>query len=1143
MKLYQYQTVVLVLLCLIYSVSAADRSTFELDFEDTACLTVGHDNDVASAQVRQEFLIKKHGQAAVAMEWENKPGRSGTAWFEIEIEPTNMEGRKLSFWVRPTSGKWEGSDRTGGSGHGHLGIWAWDSDGQLVCKHDWVTWYHVARPGIWGREGKSPLIIELGVQPRRPYLGKLEKGTGNIKKITKLRFYAQATSGSKCGIIWDHLTDKEAVFHREVREYEKLRPIMGIGYNWDLPVVSAGKPQPRPFGKIILTDGDKNFAKVKMTEIKRGKHSWVENELNGNLVARHEILSMGNGLVHKVTVQNKGTSWRNIAVNCSVPVKKGRDTRFWDGVDFYDNICRPFERVYEGTPFGMKSYNYQAPLAAVIDENKVVMLGMGAYDYVSYQNVSVKPVADNFILTYGTRLAIKGGAESTIHFVYGQTGPAYGVMEAVALYQKMYPEVFRPIDNLDPRYWLGELGNKGYFDYRNFKLKDNTALALEIGRRSSMGWQWVFGGYKRLGDFYGRPQWWSGYPTEDEIIAAYKDRKGHKGYSFSCEDFHKWRKEIWIPYVTSWGGAVSFHLINYCEKQLLDTEFAGSEMVAIPYYHGLGAAAGYSGLNSYRTFMWYTPFGRHLVRDMQALREEIGIKAMAMDILGTNGGLKFRGTEAIENAPWVAFDKKGPYVDEAIGFAMLATNLRNLPPDKDGHGFAMQHDSPNHWQTAFTNDLWLTETGSNTGPMMMLYLKGRILHGHKPIVMHRVHWHPNTVFEDLPINSMQPIEIREAYRKNHHLTLLSAIHFGIPLTFDDIIGYPEALRICVPITKLAKLGWEPISAVRTENKKMWTSRFGNGVGAVVTLANPTDLSQQSKCRIDNPYLGNMAYVPCDYFGDPTHCEINSDSTMFSVSTNRWRGKLFRIIAGFEKLNTSIKVIGSVVDTEKGKNIELNCDFAQAQKQCNAYSIDIYIPEEHHAKQLYVNGKEAEFKIKDQMIIAELPPQENINVRLCCESDYFRESKSKLLEFPFLQGDTPATIILPENADESDKLSARRIQAYFKIWYNEVAKPGRHITLPIVINQKAAKGSCPIIQIIESDQIDSSGIYLGHSDNRDIMYISGVGSGYREKATLSLLFLLDKKYPFVGQIVNGRISDKYQKILKRAGLWNVPLFDE
>ena len=221
------------------------------------------------------------------------------------------------------------------------------------------------------------------------------------------------------------------------------------------------------------------------------RHSFAGD---ATLAAKQAIVAHADHVRYGVEVANGSDRERWIEVTLALPVPNLSASEYWNGFKAYTALNRPIERSDMAGLF---------PLSALYGKHGIA-LGIAADQVRSYLRAALDPVERR--LSYSTRMVLDPHGSDTITFVvYGFHSP-FGWRDAVQRYYDIFPAVFRPRDDVDPRI-DGPCVRYLFWDRGGSRahIKDNPRNTFELLRRMHcFGTDWCYAGAcgARAGDMW-----------------------------------------------------------------------------------------------------------------------------------------------------------------------------------------------------------------------------------------------------------------------------------------------------------------------------------------------------------------------------------------------------------------------------------------------------------------------------------------------------------------------------------------------------------------------------------------------------------------------------------------------------------------
>jgi len=342
-------------------------------------------------------------------------------------------------------------------------------------------------------------------------------------------------------------------------------------------------------------------------------------------------------------------------------------------------------------------------------------------------------------------------------------------------------------------------------------------------------------------------------------------------------------------------------------------------------------------------------------------------------------------------------------------------------------------------------------------------------------------------------------------------------------------------------------GWQPVSAVDAD-ERLWTSRYGRGLGSFVAISNPTSDSVACPVAIDAPYLGTGCYVFAQFDGRPAPCRIVGATTRMDIGLSPHEARVYRAVV--EISNTSVRGRGSVTYEPKPHRLgrleaELALDRpARTRVRC-------LLPSSVSPREVRLNGRRASGWAHKGDVVeldARLEQTNKLVIAYTPQIAVYGEPED-LVNFPFVTAGKPACVIV---ANAGHELSAQRIASYFEYWHLTRKHPGGNIMrfegsgpkIPITTQWPKAQPRTSVVFVGASGSNTIAGltpdagkqpgiVTRTRKDGRDVIIAAGADHLLTDKAVLRLLDLLDSRYEFCGAVID-------RPIFRKAGLTGKPL---
>jgi hypothetical protein len=275
---------------------------------------------------------------------------------------------------------------------------------------------------------------------------------------------------------------------------------------------------------------------------------------------------------------------------------------------------------------------------------------------------------------YGVKLVVDPGKTETVQFVTyslpNPVGPQYPCTErsVVAAYHGIFRDAFSPLPDGDPRLQTaGEAGSAATW-YKP---------SPEAIRRSLTRCDWCYAPVKIPGDWYGRPQFWDKY---NEDVADPKRLAEHYG---TLDHWHQYLNETFTRVNVDHGVAPYFYIINWAYYRLAEDEYRDAMVTDPLAQNRIGPWVTNKGPD-HRLFLWGNKAAEQYHQDLRDLWAAYPLSGFGHDV--TMGNIKFRGP-AIAVSPGRAWDDEGEYCDVSVCIAKTADFIHALPKKQYRAGF------------------------------------------------------------------------------------------------------------------------------------------------------------------------------------------------------------------------------------------------------------------------------------------------------------------------------------------------------------------------------------------------------------------------------------------------------------------------
>lgn len=864
---------------------------------------------------------------------------------------------------------------------------------------------------------------------------------------------------------------------------------------------------------------------------------------DGALKGRHEVHPEASGIRWRVTVENAGDQPQWLEVRLGLPIDPQRGWQYWDGRNAPVKV-EPNSRILsgraapvlpdDGCARGPAHYGLDFPLNCVWTDDAGLAVGVEPHALRSYFAGGAEPglsAADAFY--YATKMVIDPAKSETVTFLVFAFDPAYGFRGALERYYEQFPDAYRHDPQTDSRLLshCAVAGTAVLFQGQPFLWEDS--------RRLGLGWTWGtnarYGGAcypedaRQQSEKERKDSYWSfkhpNYKKPSWVKKAVEERGG-----LTAEEHRRYVREAFDGAADAL--AVAFDMTTqYCDRELAEREFADSIFLRAD-----GKPVMVPNWPHHIMYAWGTRFGEthsRLVREAVSALQPAGVH------LDNAVGYDPHYGAGVAESPGRAFDLRNGklYSFEGIGQAMQMAAAREFRVR--GQRVFVAANTVGTYFGARLCDVSLIESlgpwqgegerwrGKQTQPGFEHYMALRFLLGSKPLVFCGPYPWEVKVEKGTP----QPewVKAYEALARDYPLF---AYRVGAPS-----ISY--VLRVCAnvrqhsdTILKLCRAGWHPVAGARADTPSLWVERFGRGVGAFITLGNPTDAPVQARIRFDpKPWGGPVAVTTAD--GEPLKAMVERGASNVTASVAARSPVAWRVVA---RVGLQPALDGTALEAtadDESTRIVLDCP-----RTCAA-DIAALIPEEHAYESVLVNGQRHTAHPTPGGVAvddARLPAGKSV-IEIRHPNEY--RIAPEAADFPFFKDERRCSaIVLRKDASASERVAAEHLSRYFQF---HLAHRQRPLDRPDMLWQIAKDEHQ--IPVVEADKVpaDANLILIGQptlpelaavvvpvaprpplrglaqvartSDGRQVLVLRASAPGSLDSALRALLKTLDARYPF------------------------------
>ncbi len=656
-----------------------------------------------------------------------------------------------------------------------------------------------------------------------------------------------------------------------------------------------------------------------------------------------------------------------LALPC--PGSTGESWTFFDG---YADTVAPRTK-YARPPLGGLF-----PLGAVCDAQRGLAVGIPADEVHSWIAAGIDPTPEVRELSYAVRRVLDPGAGERASFVVFGFDGQWGTALAIDRYYDLFPAAFGLPAAVDRRFGLaGGYVHGGYA---------TPELRWEESRRLHHGWQpnW---GFRRTGNWM---------PDEAHWPAT-------------GGDFKAYVTDLRNTYSRAAPGNPICHYVEptQCEADLAEQEFADSIQwtKAGPTKRYLEAVPVINGEACCHTFPFANSFFRSTMAQIPPIISDL--KACGIYIDNASGGNRHYGKD-LTGVTGRAFDDDGAvYATSGVGTAAIADLVHTLP---NGYGNAgVPTNGVGTYTVAFHTDASIQE-GTPWERAASVAAMRRMLGGKS------LCWWEDHLENALRWRALTPAQIIEAMHANVTYCVLYGLRWGIMPAVHVQRGRAELVRNMPLLAELVQAGWRPVVPV-TCDSRLWTGRYGKGIGSAITVGNPTRDTIAVDLAIANQALHPTAALTFAYHEKTAQAGTPLENTLAATATH----------IRFSLPPKEFRVLTAVAGWRPG-----------------ADPVTVEAVQQRDGRDRLVTGLRLR---QGEAALTALPPSvrelsgplPTVRARadqrwrwIVAEPAFSACDKTALWDFPFLRdGKAAAAIVVSSQAGEGERRAAARLGAYFE----------------------------------------------------------------------------------------------------------------
>lgn len=788
-----------------------------------------------------------------------------------------------------------------------------------------------------------------------------------------------------------------------------------------------------------------------------------------------------------VKLKNEGQQNAWLLVRAYVSFRPQGEWRYFNG-NFSAQPRRPLVR---------DQLAYTMPMVAAYDSRRGLGIGLQPWQIFSYLENGISPPSEGaragakaLSYYYGVKLVLNPQETQTIHFVTFSFAidareaqdPFGGERAAVAAYQGLYPQAFRPIPDGDPRLQTaGEAGSAPTW-YKP---------SPEAVRRARARCDWSYAPVKIPGDWFGRPQFWDKY---NENVA---DEKRLQEFYGTLEHWHQFLKDTFTRVQLDHGVAPYFYIINWAYYRLAEDEYAEAMIHDPRAQNRIGPWVTNKGPD-HRLFLWGqgNKAAEQFQQDLRDIWAAYPLGGFGFDV--AMGDVKYRGPY-VAVSPGRAWDEEGEYCDVSVCIAKIADFVHSLPPKRYRAGF-WTNGGHHIYSIAVRCDAGSFEGARYELPGLEENLRyQRYILGHKAIHLFSGDSRDRTTdFYDE--ENTPPEEIKQMYRRIQLAALQSCLRWGALPCGDLAAGWQETWELHDSADReLFPYPWQLQCRARAP-EPLQTAQYGTGQSARFVAINPR--GEAIKARII------IVGAPVLY--------AQADG---SETENMWQGREIQI--ALEMAPGGVAILVPVAHWPHKKAVMRVGKWLvrRLRDPEDGYRIEIKGAKEgweplvppgyeaagdspwHFSPRVFASPEKAILDFFAEVLPPGLPAaQAASQPSIAPQAPLSAAASSALASF----GRKAIPIVIRPEAALEEKKAAEALQEYFRFYSEEIRQESR-LVLPIITKAPAEKHVS--VSLGKEAIIQCAG---------DRLIVAAPEAEILETMR-QLLRLLDQRYPFYGQI--------------------------
>ncbi len=780
----------------------------------------------------------------------------------------------------------------------------------------------------------------------------------------------------------------------------------------------------------------------------------------------------------ELSFRNTGDAQRLLDVTCSVQgMPEG--AAWWDG---------RVERAPAPAEF-TRNDSLRAPMSAAIVGQAGMALALNPECLLSTFATGASGEENVDTLSFHTRIVLDPGQTLTLPLVQYVFAGSGGYRTAVQAWYEFFPHCFSVTPGTRPSL----IGGGGYL----FSGRPTRELQWEEARRFGMGWEWAYCPAQTPGDWYADERFYD----PEKGYAGDMDRHRNE-VTGSLDDYRRDMRERFQR--GWWRTSNAYYLLPHAADIAVLEQLPDGAIIG-PTGEPTNILVGWikTDAQTRMAYPWGNAYGQEVARDIEQIAADFGAAAIGFD---EAYGADLQYGAGIEGEPARAWDDEGRvYVSTQVALSRLAEHIHEQTVR--GYTMGMVMNKPTNYQTATRTDVAMHEyvPWMNTEAIEPM----RLLLGHTPMSW----WSPPRPETILNWEEIAPEEIREGIAGLYDYIRLASLRWGAFPMNMQLWGVEELVELMPVLRELLTEGWQADPAF-TADERLWTARYGTGASAFLVAGNPTRETIATEIR---PAMEPVTTLYCAY--DGSERSVQSDETGQPSISLELGPKQHEILRAVVRIGWALGGSGTasmVLDGLTEGSLEANWT-CSPQTRSGEGTIAARVPHGATVTSFILNGDEQEFEALDGAARWEgvLPRDGSLRVTWT-PAVTVEATREQIAEFPFVEGDALAAVVLPTNPTERDRYLAEHMSVYFDYWQRRQEKPEVQVSslaevepgprLPVV--EALPEGAGPRIVFAEAPRpvvrLDGEALSVAGPDDEG-----------REQAMLRLMELMDERYSHFG----------------------------